>query len=164
VDSTLLAGVIYLNHPEHCRGGTAFHRHRRFDLVEYRLRDHRPVHPRVIRAVQQLGIMDAYLAGLRRGSWHDYDDLGEQLWRPSSAPQDFMAHGNPDWERYYVIPMRWNRLVCYPGFVFHSSLYSPRWFRTEAGCRRLTQNLFFTWPLAAATVPSERGLASDTDG
>ncbi len=150
VDTALLAGVVYLNLPEHCRGGTAFHRHRRHGLVEYRLRDRQPVDPNVIRAVQQMGIMESYLQGLEQQHWDDYDELGGQLWSPSSAPQDFMERGNPDWERFQVIPMRWNRMVCYPGFVFHSALYSPAWFDMAAASRRLTQNLFFMWPRATS--------------
>ena len=160
VDETLLAGVVYLNLPDDCRGGTAFYRHRRTGAAEYRLCDQRPVEPQVVDACRRMGILDTYLAGLADGDWADYHQLGKLLWTPRAAPQDFMENASADWERIDGVTMRWNRLVCYPGFVFHAPHYSPSWFEESAARRRLTQNLFFGWPVAGAGDGIERGAAA----
>jgi hypothetical protein len=138
VDDTLLACVIYLNRPEHCRGGTAFFRHRPTGIADYRLRPHRPVDPRVLEACRRMGVDERWREGVHTGAWPDHAALGERLWR---------AHEH-EWEALDAVIMRYNRLVCYPGFVFHAPLYRPSWFGETPEQRRLTHNLFFAWPRA----------------
>ena len=50
IDTVMLAGVVYLNLPEQCRGGTAFYRHRATGIAEWRVRTADSVAPAAARA------------------------------------------------------------------------------------------------------------------
>jgi len=90
VDPPLLTwvGVIYLNPPEQCRGGTAFFRHKglnsdRTPLTEDELRAYGP----------------ASMAALMQQDGND----------PAK------------WEHLMTVPMRFNRLILYRPWLWHSS-------------------------------------------
>ncbi|MFQ5773975.1 MAG: DUF6445 family protein [Kiloniellaceae bacterium] len=89
-DPSMLAwvGVVYLNPPERCRGGTAFFRH--------------------------------------KGLGSDRTPLSEQELRaygPASIAELLQREGNdPDkWEHLMTVPMRFNRLILYRPWLWHSA-------------------------------------------
>lgn len=151
IDSVMLAGVVYLNPPEQCRGGTAFFRHRDTGIVDWRVRTREAVAPATAQAAMALGFGDDYRRGLYEGRWRDYDELRSLIFDGPQGPRNFMSRGSTDWIRIDAVEMRWNRLVCFPGFVFHTSDYDPSWFGTTAEAGRLIQNFLFYWPMAADT-------------
>ncbi|MCA9706588.1 MAG: hypothetical protein KDK70_12115 [Myxococcales bacterium] len=157
IDSVMLAGVVYLNLPEHCRGGTAFFRHRPTGIAEWRVRTREAVAPAAVRAAIELGFDEDYRRGVYEGRWRDYDELRALIFDRPEGPRDFMSCGGDDWIRLDEVEMRWNRLVCFPGFVFHTSHYDPSWFGTEPEASRLIQNLLFYWPMAARAEPRPPG-------
>lgn len=156
VDQVMLAGVVYLNLPEHCRGGTAYFRHRETGIAEWRVRTERPVDPVAIRAALGLGFDEDFRRGVGDGRWRDYDELRPLIFEGPRGPRDFMSNGSSMWDRIDAVEMRWNRLVCFPGFVFHTSHYHPSWFGTTDEEERLTQNLLYHWPGLRDASPRPR--------
>ena len=154
IDSVILAGVVYLNLPEHCRGGTTFFRHRATGIAEWRVRTEEPVAPAAVRAAMAMGFDDDYRRGAQEGRWRDYDELRGMIFDGPQGPRKFMAEGGPDWVQIDAVEMRWNRLVCFPGFVFHTSHYDPSWFGDDPEASRIIQNFLFYWPMAAHVEPS----------
>lgn len=60
-------------------------------------------------------------------------------------PRAYPAAGNAWFERMHTVPARWNRLVVYPGTVFHSShVPHPARLQADPATGRLTLNGFFT--------------------
>jgi hypothetical protein len=159
VDQVMLAGVVYLNLPEHCKGGTTYFRHRDTGIAEWRVRTTRAVDPVAVRAALRLGFDEDFRNGVRAGRWRDYDELRPLIFEGQGS-RDFMSDGGAEWDRIDAVEMRWNRLVCFPGYVFHTSHYHPSWFGTTEEAERLTQNLLYHWPGLEDTAPHPRGSAS----
>ena len=111
VDPAFYSGILYLSLPEHCRGGTYFYRHRRTGLERVPL--------------TQSGILGAGYA--------DVNDLIHQV-----VNQD--THKESRWERSFVAPMRFNRLILFSPWMFHNSA-AGFGDRPENG--RLVQLMFF---------------------
>jgi hypothetical protein len=66
-------------------------------------------------------------------------------------PRAYPAAGNHWFEHVLTVPPRWNRLIVYPGTVFHSShLPDPSKLQADPGTGRLTLNGFFTCKRALA--------------
>ncbi len=80
-------GVLYLNPPEQCRGGTAFYRHKELEL------DRTPPQEE----------LEA------RG----YPDLATLLAQDGPEPDK--------WEHLMTVPMRFNRLILYRPWIWHSA-------------------------------------------
>ena len=60
-------------------------------------------------------------------------------------PRAYPAASNAWFEHLLTMPPRWNRLIVYPGTVFHSShLPDPSKLQADPGAGRLTLNGFFT--------------------
>ncbi len=125
-DGVDVAGVVYLNRPAQCRGGTAFYRHRLSGLESVPQRGGR----RIADLMQQHGLSSP-----------------EELlqWIMSPPRQDgagFITQSNDDWELLYLVDMKFNRLVLYRGQMFHSGYIEDGWFGKSLATRRLTLNLF----------------------
>ena len=90
VDPTNLqwAGIVYLTLPEHCKGGTAFYRHRGTDS------DRAPL----TRPELEL---------------HGLDSVESLLQRDGPDPAM--------WEHLMTVPMRFNRLIVYRPWLWHSA-------------------------------------------
>ncbi|MCR9161125.1 MAG: DUF6445 family protein [Nannocystaceae bacterium] len=146
IDTVMLAGVVYLNLPDQCRGGTAFFRHRGTGVTQWRVRTRWEVAPNAARAAVDLGFDEVYREGLRAGRWRSYDELRARIFDAPSGEENFMSEGGPHWEQIDRTEMRWNRLICFPGFVFHTSLYDPSWFGDTPQSDRVIQNLLLNWP------------------
>ena len=158
IDDALLAGVVYLNLPGQCRGGTALYRHRATQVEA--LIPQKVVVPggtpdeldaSVVAKMKDAGAYDDFA---RWKQDHPGDDQGyhsyasQVLGSPGNA-DGFITDSTEAWEMTRLFEMRFNRLVIYPGFVLHSAYYRPEWFGDDpAGCR-LTQNFFLAWPRRA---------------
>jgi hypothetical protein len=60
-------------------------------------------------------------------------------------PRAYPAASNDWFEHVLTVPPRWNRLIAYPGTIFHSShLPDPPKLQADPGTGRLTLNGFFT--------------------
>lgn len=124
-DADIVAGVVYLNRPEQCFGGTAFYRHRASGITGLRSV------PEVRERMRAVGCdrFEAFEA-------HIYDER-------KGASAGWTAGSNEHWELIELVEMRPNRLVVYPAWVFHSAYMQAGAFGRELTARRLTQNLFF---------------------
>lgn len=59
-------------------------------------------------------------------------------------PRRYPAASNAWFERVLTVPPRWNRLIAYPGTIFHSSdVPDPARLASDPGTGRLTLNGFF---------------------
>ena len=110
------AGVLYLSLPEHCRGGTEFYRHRRFGT------DHAPVRD------EDLKIYNAR-------------DRMEVLQKTIGAD----SRDRSKWQRTTVLPMKFNRLVLFRSWYWHTAGES---FGDNPENGRLVQLFFFNTALA----------------
>jgi len=85
-----MAGVLYLNTPDQCRGGTAFWKHKRSGCDS---------------------IKDMILSQ----KFTDFDELNRD------------GNDEANWEMTGLVPMKFNRFVCYPTDVFHSRYPKEGW-------------------------------------
>jgi hypothetical protein len=125
-DGLDVAGVIYLNPPGQCRGGTAFYRHRRSGLSALPT----AVEPAVAELMR------------REGLWTLGQFAAWIMSPPADGPRGFITGSTTDWELTALVPMRFNRLVLYNGRLFHSGYLDDGWFGETPARRRLTLNLF----------------------
>jgi hypothetical protein len=125
-DPVDVAGVVYLNLPEQCRGGTAFYRHRASGLEAFPWR----VGRRLARLMRRHGLSSP-------------DDLARWVMSPPKEPLGgFITASTEQWELLHLVAMRYNRLVVYHGRAFHSGYIEDAWFGPTLPTRRLTLNLF----------------------
>jgi len=99
VRSEIFAAVLYLNLPEHCRGGTLFWRHRATGW------ERRP--------------SPEQLAGSGYASFRQF----EKRWMPVDRQRPFselQQDREAAWECVLEVPMRFNRLIVYRSDFFHS--------------------------------------------
>lgn len=111
IDPCHYSGILYLSLPEHCRGGTEFFRHRRTGLDAV---------PHEMARIQAAGYPDINAL---------VEDVVNRDTRSSSK-----------WERTFVAPMRFNRLILFSPWMFHNA--APA-FGDRAVNGRLVQTLFF---------------------
>ena len=105
------AGVLYLSLPEHCRGGTEFFRHKRFGT------DHAPLREEDLRIYKA-------------------QDQREALLKTVGAH----SRDRSKWERTMVLPMKFNRLVLFRSWYWHTAGES---FGDRPENARLVQLFFF---------------------
>lgn len=111
IDPCDYSGILYLSLPEHCRGGTEFFRHRRTGLEAV---------PHDLPRIQAAG-------------YRDINALVEDVVNKDTRSPS-------KWERSFVAPMRFNRLILFSPWLFHNA--APGFGdRPENG--RLIQTLFF---------------------
>jgi len=155
-DDSMLAGVLYLNLPDQCRGGTAFYRHKETgtealipERVVSRQGPRAQVDEQVVEKMKATGALDAFLRWKQtnEGPAKGYSTYSSTiLGAPGADEGFFITDSAGEWERTQLLEMKFNRLVVYPAFLMHSAYYRPEWFGTEADSCRLTQNFFFDWP------------------
>lgn len=92
VDPCFFSGILYLNLPEHCRGGTDFFRHKRTALD---------------RVPMDKGQMLA-------AGYADPNQLIEEVVNADTLKPS-------KWEKQFTVPMRFNRLVLFSPWMFHNS-------------------------------------------
>jgi hypothetical protein len=92
IDPTHWSGVLYLNRPQDCRGGTEFYRHVQSDM------DRVPTDP----------------SKLNAAGYASYDELQRQV-----VEEDALDRSK--WEHTMTVPMRFNRLVLLQPQYWHTS-------------------------------------------
>jgi hypothetical protein len=127
-----LAGLVYLNLPEQCRGGTSFYRHRKTGL------EHQP------RDVE--GLLEALGEPARPVDAAEEEALWQRLFAelfpPLPGPTQYIRESTAEWELTRLVEMRYNRAVFYDSNDFHSNYTRDDWFGDTPATRRLTQTLF----------------------
>ena len=122
-DEANLAGVVYLNPSDQCRGGTAFYRHRASGLEEMPSR------------------VDVKLALLMmRHGIRTPQELFQWVMSPPEGPTGYITESTADWELVDLVEMKYNRLVMYNGRLFHSGYLNEGDFDQTMAGRRLTLN------------------------
>lgn len=161
-DHALLNGLIYLNKPEQCCGGTSFFRHHPTgaealfprELMSGRCPDGRfaqswmpdaAVKERMWRHGAQRGFERACEAGLASS----YDAYWELVTNAPGAQAGPILGSCGEWELTRVIEMKYNRLVLFPGFLLHSDHFEPGRFGDGPETWRMTQTCVFNWPATA---------------
>jgi hypothetical protein len=105
------AGVLYLALPEHCRGGTSFWRHKEFGVERLPLHDEE---------ARNLGFRD------------------REHMRETITEHDSLDRGK--WEHTLTVPMRFNRLILFRSWLWHSHAEN---FGDSIDNGRLIQLFFF---------------------
>lgn len=155
VDTGLLVGLVYLNKPEDCRGGTSFFRHKAtgaqellpVEVFEGRSLMGRSPADRALRdRLWQHGACEPYERHLSAGHVQDYAGYWKQLMNTPGDPHDNIVDSCGGWELSQVVEMKYNRLLLMPGFSFHSTHFRDDWFGNTPETWRLTANFMFTWP------------------
>jgi hypothetical protein len=127
-----LAGLVYLNLPEQCHGGTSFYRHRKTGL------EHQPRDLQGLMAA--MGVTTPPVdATAVDALWERFFD--ELFPTEPGAPQ-YIRESTERWELTELVEMRWNRAVFYDSNLFHSNYTRDDWFGDTPETRRLTQTLF----------------------
>jgi len=109
------AGVLYLTLPEDCRGGTEFYRHKQFGT------DHAPLDDRDLKLYKARDRLEAMKKV--------FADRGKD---------------RSKWERTLVLPMKFNRLVLFRSWYWHTAGES---FGDRPENARLVQLFFFNTAL-----------------
>jgi hypothetical protein len=125
-DGCDVAGVVYLNPPGQCRGGTGFYRHRPSGLSALPAE----IGPAVVEVMR------------RQGLWTPGQLAAWITAPPADGRRGFITGSTAEWELTALVPMRFNRLVLYDGRRFHSGYLEDGWFGDTPAHRRLTLNLF----------------------
>jgi hypothetical protein len=155
VDDALLAGVLYLNLPERCRGGTGFYRHVETGAEAVIPKDvmagrspYANLDEAVVTKMKEQGACDAFLRWKQdnEGPAKGYDTYASSILDTPGSTGEFISDSAGGWEMTRMLAMKYNRLIVYPGFLLHSACHRPEWFGEEAASSRLTQNFFFAWP------------------
>lgn len=74
---------------------------------------------------------------------HRRHDVFMQAHGSERAGSDYSLADSPYWEKLHAIEGRYNRLVCYPGNVFHSVMPGPVPDPFDIGKARITQRFAF---------------------
>lgn len=125
-DGSCFGGLVYLNSPAQCRGGTGFFRHRSTGLTSYPAKENN-----VTREVMsKLGLTS--LAELQQ----------LVMAPPRMDAGGYIADSNSEWERFFFVDMKFNRFIIYDGEIFHSAIIRNGDFGIAPHERRLTLNFF----------------------
>jgi hypothetical protein len=119
-DGICIAAIVMLNTPEECAGGTAFYRSRAPALTCMPIQADEY---RARRGQVYTGTRNEVGAGYFLDGWEQY------------------------WERVATVEMRFNRLLIYPGVLFHGHWHAPGSF---VDCWRVNQAMFFEEPAFGA--------------
>ncbi|MFT4553430.1 MAG: hypothetical protein ACI9S8_002068 [Chlamydiales bacterium] len=157
-DPNLLQGLVFLNPPELCKGGTVFFKHKDYEIEEIVNNEevsflalnklgslthagaNKTVDSKALDYAIGKGVFSQYLNLQKGGILNSYFDL-MKIVTMEYAPT--LGH----WEETKIIEMKYNRLICFPGFLVHALRCESAWFGDSLEKRRLTQNFNFGWPL-----------------
>jgi hypothetical protein len=123
------AGILYLNLPEQCSGGTSFWRHRRTGLIAA------PVKGDELRFAETFVVN-----GVATSEEMTRLCMDEAVADPAEG---YLTESTPYWELVDRVAMKQNRLVVYPSRLFHLPDYQEELFGSSLAARRLTMNLYF---------------------
>jgi hypothetical protein len=127
-----VAGLVYLNPPEQCRGGTAFYRHRESGACDVTTTMTASIADYIAR--HGIATLDAA-----------YKKMVERPAGPALRDGEWgiLFGSNDTWERLSCIDMRFNRFVAYDARIFHALQIQTGQFGCTDDTRRLTQTIFF---------------------
>jgi hypothetical protein len=111
IDPCAVSGILYLSLPKDCRGGTEFFRHRRTSL----------------------DAVPHDIARINAAGYADINALVEDV-----VNRDTLSPSK--WDRSFVAPMRFNRLILFSPWAFHNAAAG---FGDRAETGRLIQTLFY---------------------
>ena len=172
-----VAGVVYLNPPAQCIGGTSFWRHRATMLEMapqvgdpavaalaplFGARDENEL----LQFCLQQGLPDPPLTVVANSRNPDPnpDIVREKSTvtktlenSPLVSPLGFPNASTPFWELRKVVPMQYNRLIVYSARLFHTLHVAGDEFGESIDTRRLTQNLYFKWRVESTISPQDVG-------
>lgn len=122
-----IAGLVYLNPPGQCRGGTAFYRHRQTGLEGWPFDANRVLGDHGIAIAER----------------NPEKTLHQHLFPPDNPPgRGLITESNEHWEKIHLVPMRYNRAVFYATRRFHAAYTRDDFFGDTLPTRRLTQTIF----------------------
>lgn len=125
-DGSCFGGLVYLNPPDQCKGGTGFYRHRATGLCRYPEK-----------------ISDVPRDLISRLGLNSLEELQKLVSAPPAADSaGYITESNAEWERFCLVEMKFNRFIIYDGQIFHSSVIRSSDFGTSPDERRLTLNFF----------------------
>lgn len=104
VDPAMFAFVIYLNPEEECKGGTSFFEHS--DCGVYNM-EH---------VDMKFKRQDAY--------WNYKEWEFNNIEKSKQTVEMDRSHIDPSWKEIHHIPMKYNRMVLYPSYLWHTAVYN----------------------------------------
>ena len=109
VDPAMFATVLYLNPEENIQGGTSFFRHGATGLTNME-----KVHTPFKRTEEYWNFKE----------WmYDFSDKAEDL-----IDNDTMLIDGV-WEEEHHVPMKFNRMIIYPSYMWHSAIVKKGWYK-----------------------------------
>ena len=109
VDPAMFATVLYLNPEENIQGGTSFFRHNATGLTNME-----KVHMPFKRTEEYWNFKE----------WiYDFSDKAEDLIDNDTTLIDDV------WEEEHHIPMKFNRMIIYPSYMWHSAIVRKGWYK-----------------------------------
>lgn len=158
-DHGLLAGLVYLDPPQSCHGGTSFYRHQPTgadtlfprELMAGRCPDGRPACSWQPDAATQermwsRGGRQSFERAKAAGLVGDHDDYRRLMTTAPGETGRPISGSCGSWELTRTIEMKHNRLLVFPAFLLHSAQVDADWLEQTPGASRLTQNWMFNWP------------------
>lgn len=143
----LIAGIIYLTPDKYCQGGTGFFRYKPNDAEE------KPPSPSwflqkgvsssVVKKMTDYGVYRAY----KDSGYSSYSKYVNSISGKAKENRYHLHNSDESWALNKLIKMKFNRLVLYPAFILHKAIYEASDFDLPIQYRRLTQNVFFKYPL-----------------
>lgn len=125
-DGLCFGGLIYLNPPDQCQGGTGYFRHKATGISRYPDQ----LTPDLNQLIAKLGLSSL-------------EELQKWLTAPPSMDSaGYITETNSEWERIGFVEMKYNRFIIYDGQIFHSAVMQDSDFGSTPGERRLTLNIF----------------------
>ena len=143
-DPVRVAGVVYLNLPPNCVGGTAFYRHKATGVEECVLPRNKndPFEQQFMKLAQERGVFQSYQNYCQQKFRMPYMEFIRSVLTTFPRMKNYPTDSDEDWEMTRKVEMKFNRFICYPGFMIHSGYYRDEWFGDAIEEQRLTQNVF----------------------
>lgn len=108
VDPSMIAFTIYLNEDSECKGGTSFYSH------------------------DKCGIYNMEHVNLRFKREEQYWEYKEWEYENMEKFQQIVeldkSHIDSSWKEEYHVPMKFNRMVIYPSYIWHTAVYNKEDF------------------------------------
>jgi len=110
VDPAMFAYVLYLNPEEECKGGTSFYEHKKCGIVNMENVDKR---------------------FKRTENYWNYKEWQYDFYNQKKDDEIELdtALIEDEYVEELMVPMKFNRLVIYPSYVWHHAVVRPGWFK-----------------------------------
>lgn len=152
--NAFLKGTVFLNPPEQCKGGLGFYRHKETGLEEYvpfyilgeEVKGKSPIYKEVLQVVTRLGLYENFHDLQKKGVFTKYEDCWNTLTETSSKGNKNMSGDDENWELIHFIEMKYNRLICFPGFTLNVEHYPENGFGKSIESRQVMQEILIPWP------------------